>query len=62
MFVPVGCPKVHIAPAGLVNALDQTEFFQFIQGAIDRHQAQARVIPAAKIVEFDWIQGASAVR
>ena len=52
MLVTGGRGDESLAARGLVNTLDQTQFFQLLNRAIDRHQTQFRIALAGQLVNL----------
>jgi len=58
MLMTLTCFDESLTSLRLVNALDQTKFFQLFQRAIDGDQAEGGILLARRIIYFDRGEGA----
>jgi hypothetical protein len=57
-----GCgAQVGMATVGLVDALDQVQFFQLFEGAINGYQAQAGILAASQVEDIEGAERTQAV-
>jgi hypothetical protein len=56
VLVPVRVWQISVAAVGLVHALDQAEFLQLFQRAIDRYQPQAGTASFSLFVHVQWVE------
>jgi len=62
MLVAGGGAQVGVASIRLMDTLDQLQFFQFFESAINCHEAQSRILSAAQVKYVQRTQRTQAVR
>jgi len=61
MLMTFACRNEGLASLRLVNALNQAEFFQLFERAIDGDQSESGILIARRIIHLDGSQGAATI-